>query len=823
MIKNKKATTTSIIGVALASALIFVIGLVFSTLREYQIKTTIDDVGSYHVKYENIPFSKIGVIKNNKNVDKYELISIEGTVENETIDGLNLIAAEEEQLKNLNIKIGRLPQNNNEIIVSQYYYGKEKISINDKIVININNEEESFSKKYEVVGVYFSNLDFSLYTYETNFENKNVNITVYFKKINNKILEYSNSLASAFGLESYFDYDLKVDTYRGMNLNSQLLELYGIAYDLNQLIYLSVMIIFMLIILSIISLVCFFVVYNAFEIAINERKKMFATLSSIGATPKQIFSSIFLESILISVVGIVIGFAISYGMVYGLTVYIDKQIGDLLIYNINIGIYPIFIYIPVMFITFVIFLATLFPANRAKNTTIIEAIRQNDEIVLKSKKIKSNKIIRKLGIEVEYARKNVKRNKRKYGVTLVSIVISIILFISFSTIFNIFMKIVDQGLEEINDISISFSNTNNRYDALLKEIYTINSFDNISISSSSRYKIDTNLEPIMTNDAKELLNVKNEIIIIRVDSKTYNKYIEKLGISGYNGVVLNDNYYFNEIISDTMKYKVFNSNSINSISICNYNSNEDNVQNTLPSCDYQLSNLYVSDILPNENVFTSFGLVKIIIDETKFSDIPRISLFSSYIPYFINVETKNYIDFDKDFRLLMKDLGLEDDIDNIYYNNAINNHNIIRILNVSQTVLYTFIIFITSISIVSIYSTITTSLNLRRREFATLRSVGVTGFGFDRILLYESVMFCLKAIIISLPIAWLIINVIYKVLNFEQAITGTDTLGLSTISVPYKYIIISFVAVYIIVMSTTFLATRKIKNDNIADIIKTDI
>src|SRR5699024_9550395 len=78
-------------------------------------------------------------------------------------------------------------------------------------------------------------------------------------------------------------------------------------------------------------------------------------------------------------------------------------------------------------------ISTYIPARRASKITAIDAIRQSDDIKLSNKVVKTSKLTRKLfGIEAEIGLKNLKRNKRKYQATVISLVVSIVLFLSVS-------------------------------------------------------------------------------------------------------------------------------------------------------------------------------------------------------------------------------------------------------------------------------------------------------------------------------------------------------------------------------------------------------
>ena len=61
-----------------------------------------------------------------------------------------------------------------------------------------------------------------------------------------------------------------------------------------------------------------------------------------------------------------------------------------------------------------------------------------------------------------------------------------------------------------------------------------------------------------------------------------------------------------------------------------------------------------------------------------------------------------------------------------------------QMLLIMSVFTYGFIVLITAISIANIFNTISTGISLRKREFAMLKSVGMTPKSFNRMINYES-------------------------------------------------------------------------------------
>src|SRR5699024_612041 len=101
---------------------------------------------------------------------------------------------------------------------------------------------------------------------------------------------------------------------------------------------------------------------------------------------------------------------------------------------LTLSFYPMFLILPLIYMIATIFVSAWLPARAASKISPIEAIRLNDDIKVNKKKMKINRWVERiLGVEGLLALKNLKRNKKKYRITIISLVVSIVLFLGFST------------------------------------------------------------------------------------------------------------------------------------------------------------------------------------------------------------------------------------------------------------------------------------------------------------------------------------------------------------------------------------------------------
>ena len=135
-----------------------------------------------------------------------------------------------------------------------------------------------------------------------------------------------------------------------------------------------------------------------------------------------------------------------------------------------------------------------------------------------------------------------------------------------------------------------------------------------------------------------------------------------------------------------------------------------------------------------------------------------------------------------------------------------------NLIFVIKLLVYGFIALVTLIGVTSVFNTINTSIALRRKEFAVLRSVGLTPEGFNKMLRFESLFFGIKSLIYALPVS---LGVTYLI-HFAMS----DTVSFDSVLIPWKGIILAVIGVFVIVAISMMYATKKVKNDNILDAIR---
>ena len=138
------------------------------------------------------------------------------------------------------------------------------------------------------------------------------------------------------------------------------------------------------------------------------------------------------------------------------------------------------------------------------------------------------------------------------------------------------------------------------------------------------------------------------------------------------------------------------------------------------------------------------------------------------------------------------------------------NRNFIIILSVFS---YGFIILISLITIANVFNTISTNVNLRRREFAMLKSVGMTDKSFNRMLNFECIFYGLKALLYGLPV-----SILFTYLIFQSVNEGVEM----AFHLPWSGILISVASVFVVVFVCMMYSMSRIRRENILDALKNE-
>lgn len=845
---NKKRTIVSIIGIILSTALMVGIGLLLSTFRDLMIDDIIQYKGNYHASFSEVDKNKISVVENNSNVDEVfykqymgDSLITDTNYNNSYKPYFELYGASDSYFASLKLLEGRLPKNSNEIVISKHIEttGGITLKVGDTLTLNLGERyldgkkiekseytegeylANTISKEYTIVGVVsrdvledYSYPAFSIFTKLDSSCNNSLTVYARYNKPA-KTYKISESIASSLGFKSTDD---KGENYDEISYNDSLVSMYGASKYNNMMDGMMGMLAIML---GLVSVACIIVIYNSFAISVLERKKQFGLFSSIGATKKQIRKTVLFEAIIVSLIGIPLGVLGAYLGIGVVVLIMSNLIGDMLNgISIHLSTYPLFVIIPILFMIITVLISAFIPAKKASKISPIEAIRLNDDIKIKGKKVKSPKWIEKIfGIEGLIAYKNMKRNKKKYRITVASLFISIVLFISFSGYLSYSLAGATSYLN-VPEFDIDVQYSDNIDSNIIKTIK-----NNEDVKESVTYKMatfytTTDFSKMYLKDYSEFLTKNkleagNNIIVLVLDNDSYTNYLNSIGkneakpilYNKYSGIVYGKNSRKGYTYNMFDNAKTVDINISNVVSDTTDELNQENDKDTYKTID-TISDYYVSD----ENLLSievlSASPTPILIVNNKQAENYGLEDYNNDLI----IKAPNYSSLDKVINNYI-DNNKVGQTDHFNYENITEQMKLMKnIVLVMKILIYGFITLVTLIGVTSVFNTINTSIALRRKEFAVLRSIGLTPKGFNKTLCFESLFFGLKSLLYGLPVSFAILYLMYLSMN--------NMVELGHMLVPWTSVLIAVLGVFAVIGLSTIYATKRIKKENILDAIR---
>ena len=854
---NKKRTFVTIIGIMLSVALVTAVATMYTSCIKSLINFETYQKGNFHVAFFDVPVNEIETIKNNRGVDEVYLTKDIGYAKLEEskneykpyvyVKGFSKTAIEE-----LSVKLveGKFPENENEILIPTHLKtnGRVVLNVGETITLDVGtrvsdgheltqdnkfskeaNEEiiNATSKTYKIVGIIerpASNIEsysapgytFITYMNENSMED---NVNVYAKYTKDGSKNYAKITANIINVneelyEKYLNGDRLTDEqlaeignelqnakYQG-DVNQYLILLENNPFDESAVGNLGVIVAIACGIIVVTSIFC---IKNSFDISITEKIKQYGMLRSVGATKKQIRKNVFFEATILGLIGIPLGLALGLFASYILIIISNFFLTDMLTEGLKLVIsyswVAILVAIVLGFTT--VYFSALRSAFKASKVSPIDSIRNSSDIKIKAKKIKSPKVIKKIfGIGGDISYKNLKRNKKKYRTTVISITVSVSVFIALSYFMNVAFSEFDR-LIEVSDYNISLGyhvTRNEQYDNIEK-ITKLDNINNYTVSRSVNLYLENpkyNAEYLKLMNITENENVEN-YVVNAIGEEQYKKYLKELNLDYEEfkdkGIIVDVNkvQYINDEDKNATKYIRKYTYSENENILGQYYNDEGTMLNL--GIDIGL----VTDKLP-------FGLTKdlsyIIVSDEFYEKLDM-----KYNDVFVFMDSTNPDKLQDEIEEILKD-------ENYNINNI--NENVKMMTNLYVLVgifLYGFIIVISLIGVTNIFNTITTNMNLRRQEFAMLKSIGMTSKEFSRMIRLESIFMGAKSLLFAILIGLGLSYLEYKPLLGDQ--------GLS-FDIPILAIILSIIVVYLLITILMKYSMNKINKQNIIETIRNE-
>lgn len=796
---NRKRTIGTLTGIILSCALIIVVLGMLITLYNSIFLSEVYNNGYYHVRIGNLSKEEIKEFKELDYIDEVITINnIGSTYYNKDHNYIgNVYSMDKNSFDKLDFHIieGKFPNSENELLINRAFMYEYDLKVGDtfKMPIGDIKESEQYSLynneiindkeiEYKIVGI----IDKFDKLITTNSSPKSYDAYIILKEPKNYKTDIIKLLGNGISLDNVeskyddFDLNLQVIIWETLDFSSQAVQILTTIIGI---------ILFIIIVTSI------FAIRNSFAISISEKMKTYGMLSSVGATKKQIRRMVLFEGFVIGVMGIGLGIILGIGVNLLLIFIINTIANNANLFGDGFQLVYKFSFIPIILsivLSFVvIFLSVITCAIKASKASPIQNIRNSDDI--KAKKLRIPKIIRKIfGIGGVLSYKNLKRSKKKYRVTIVSLTISIFIYIIASTFVEYMINVIHEEYSTYNynvQVSVSTDDREKEKEAIKKLESMGKAYTKYQIVLDSQLDIDNHITyKGIVHDYEEFHDVSYEIVLY--NDNGFKEYVDRLNLD-YDEVkdkIIVVNEIKNEISSKRNEY----------IKLTDYKEND--------SISIENNNLYIAKVT-RERPIGLEGYVEneILYFVGNYEHFPKIKDSNMYFE-------QVYYNSDDSYKLVdnIKDLEIKGVIFNI--ENLDEEVSQFRsLMLILSIVVYGFIVVVTFIGISSVFNTINSNMELRSKDFATLKSIGMTKKEFNNMINLEAIFYSIKSLLYGIVLGLIGSYSIFYLMSDNY---------IFEYRAPIKSILIAIVFIVILILIIMRYSIKKINKQNIIETIR---
>lgn len=859
MVKNKVRTLVTVVGIILSAALITAVATFVSSLRNSMIEYKISETGNWHGAVKGIEKEEVikKLVSSQEVADSFLAYCLGDCQLGSTDTGqqvvMKVLALDDHFMETIPIELisGRMPQNSREIVLDTILSETGNVadySVGD--VIECVSGKAGEYKSYTVVGFCQTasvvNSEFKSFLGYTKYDEnmgKEYNVDVYFRM-------KKPTDVNVFLKQYQQEYEIQT--------NEGLLRLLGTSKYTSyySFIYALAVIVIVLVMGGSVLLI-----YNSFVISMNERTKQFGLLSSIGATKAQLRASVLYEAFLVSAIGIPSGVFVGIAGI-GTTLFcIRTNLKNIAASVISLGemklhISGTAIAVAVAAALVTVLVSAFIPMVRISRMSAMEAIRQNSDIRLSRRNVRCSKLFKKVfGFEGMLGRKNFKRSHKKYRTTIFSLFVSIVLFISASSLGHYLITSIE-GVYKMGDYDIYYARdeTGNTEEQKEKHERAVTQMKHLKYVTEAADALIASgyISQDGVNDAyytQEYADWKagNEeqtgglVIVYGIDDAVYQAYLEQNGLSVSKymdtkqqqflvyanrrirnaetgktkdiSVYRNGGFPFSLYFTDWEKY--------------NELSKERNEQNQADKTDTELQEQY-NQMEKECRRYVTFQVgetahtLPYTVETERYYNGQTLLLCSKSMLEMLSEEQRSSRLYQKIFFKTtdhaaaaqeMREILKENNMNYQYalVDEAMEYESTRSMIFVIKVFSYGFLVMMSLIAMANVFNTISTNMMLRRREFAMLKSVGLTEKSFHKMLFYECLIYGFKALLFGIPASLGMSWWIYKSVN-DLWVMGFD--------IPWAAILISVLSVYFIVLVTMIYSKKKLQKLNLIGCIK---
>lgn len=803
--KNKTRIFFMAIGIILTISLIVSLFIVKEGLIKAYTQKVIDDRGgSYDVSLSTRDYNLMDKLKSDEIVSKISIITPFGTSK---IDGTKYsidISGYEENITefiNYNILEGRFPQKHNEIALESWIFNvlPEEYKVGDKIRLTSyleymgtkNRETVTRDSEFTIVGVFENKFNLN--------PEQNVGKAYITREFAEENLEKKAVVLRGY-IEVKPEYSAD-DGYKMFSATPEYSEGFFMSNYFKDYLLKSIKIVdgMCYVLFIIVGIVASIIIYNIFNLAVSERVRDFGMLRAIGASKGRIITIVILEGVILGIIFIPIGIIVGNLS----TRFIMSSVSD--IEGLFVLSKEAIIISFIIGFSFII-LGSYGPARKAGAISPMEAITSNNNFNLGDKKMKiniqSNKgLFKKIRFTTNMAIINVGRNKKRFITSIISLSITIIMFMTSYYILNASDPVTSFKNGYDGDFTLTSSAVMGISD---EELAGIMDIDGIKVDSKvMEFPIAMELsKKMMLDDGIKYFKEQSQYNNYIMDLLAHDKFEFLPTAHGYSNQELEE--LKDTVISGSLDIDEINNKSVVAI-----------VQN-MSYCEY--TNIQVGDKIKTKKlkyddkgnfkgqdikIFTVGAILseEAIKNPDGGSKNAIVLSYDSAKKYFdesgyksVKLSLDKNADYEKCEAQINEGLKRIKDVKVTSYRNELENIKKIN-FQISAT-MYSFVFIVIIVSIINLINVMRMNVISRRKEIGMMRAIG---FGEDEVkdmIRSEGILYGVTATIIGGALGTVLCYIIY--INARTGLLN---------GIAWEFPMVSIIGVLIVTTITTTLAS----------------
>lgn len=842
---NRRRTVITLFGIIISVAMVTAVFTSVGSLMRSLSDITAAYDGAWHAQYMNLQDKDVQTLSKQKNVKTIGLLADIGqmdcnTKEDSGRNETSIIAGNQNlfAINKMKPAAGRLPNNTRELMVTKSYLQRNKLNwkVGDTVTVQTTSYPTG-AQEAEATGgePIVENRTFTVCGI-LEVQNQLTGMNSAFCGMDDTVAGGYTAQVQFSNLGSNTPKDIKAaaKAVYGKAVNSDWSDLYTIHTD--YLMYNGVQMSdgvtralygFVAIILLIIILASVFMIYDSFAVSYQQRARYLGMLASVGATRTQKRGSVYFEGFILGCIGIPIGILCGIG---GIAVTL-RALSDSFMKTVmvatgdSIRLHAVVDWKIIVFSALVsaltIFISAWIPAHRASKITPIEALRQTNTVkVKKAKKLKTSRLRQKLfGFEDVLAVKNYKRNAKRSRTVVFALAVSVILFLSTANFTSMLTNALDNEYDGMSfDVYESVNSSDgplsvDLVEKLNKEVSRMPGIESMRVCADNEMMVD-GLDKQLTAEAKKA-NMDRSVYVLGVDNDTFAALAKEAGI---DPSVCQDDKIPTGILINRVQVATEKKQSLvlNPLQGSLAGQTLTGAMEGYDSEGNELYAKYTAKVAAQMNKeasnLGSFMHPTLVVPMhsylVHFPSVLAEDNIVSYARYYITAQ-----DHDRVYTEVSDLLSDTKGISHTGYDAAAQAETMRALRIVVMTFGYGFITLITLISVMNIINTVSSGMEERRREFAMIKSVGMTPRSFKKSIYLENIRYGVMALVWGLPASLGLDFLMYKILggSFDYGYTFR-----------WYYYLAAALAVFAVIAIALLYAVDKIKKDNIIETLKRD-